>query len=521
MLGKAVSSPDQIERAPCPRCAELAPLAGRVCSHCGGSVLVNLRLSCAIADARDRYQAARALSALSPPFPTFLDGQTLLAAEGSVLARGLTRSEARALAGLVQPWGIEVAVAREAEPQARALSGSKGRQPLPVILASVAAVVVVGFVLNALRTGDVAPAPAEGPPSASVRDSADTTAGAASADTETAAQRALSSAVAVRCESSRGSGFFVGDGLVLTNAHVLCRGAESPEVVLGDGTVLPGAVERRDDWLDVALIRVRKGVAPPLALGDASELRAGARVLTVGSPLGLEFSVTQGILSHPERVVLGTVFLQVDAAVSPGSSGGPLTDGRGRAIGIVSMKVTDAEGLGLALPVNYLFEGEDPWLSRPAGASRERWTAVRERARQAELKEIEEARDDFRQPGLVAAMVMPDGIVRAVVARRSDFRPSSERFSFEIVRGGQALCRPEGEVASWTTDPDAEAMASSSRGARVIEWFRRNQMPTTIYYGVVKLPWSGCPDLERAIGAEVVLERADRRTGRTTLVPFG
>lgn len=482
---------------------------------------MELVLSRAIADARDRYQAARALSALSPPFPPFLEGQALLAVEGRVLARGLTRSEARALAGLVQPWGIEVAATRAAVSQARAPAGARGRPPLAAVVAGVAAVVGVGLALTVLRTGDAAPARTARQASAPVRDSAGSTAGEPSVDPEAAAQRALSSAVAVRCESSRGSGFFVGDGLVLTNAHVLCRGAENPEVVLGDGTVLQGAVERRDDWLDVALIRVRKGVAPPLALGDASELRAGARVLTVGSPLGLEFSVTQGILSHPERVVLGTVFLQVDAAVSPGSSGGPLTDGRGRAIGIVAMKVTDAGGLGLALPVNYLFEGEDPWLSPPAGASRERWAAVRERARQAELKEIEAARDDFRQPGLVAAMVMPDGIVRAVVARRSDFRPSSERFSFEIVRGGQALCRPEGEVASWTTDPDAEAMASSSRGARVLEWFRRNQMPTTIYYGVVKLPWSGCPDLETAIGAEVVLERADRRTGRTTLVPFG
>lgn len=171
----------------------------------------------------------------------------------------------------------------------------------------------------------------------------------------------LSATVALRCGPRIGAGFFVASNEVVTNLHVSGQGGDPIEVQLREGQTASAWVERSSERLDVALLRVSGLTAPPLPLplGDATSLGPGSPVLAAGSPVGLDFTVTQAILSHAERTILGVVYLQFDGSVNPGNSGGPLVDDAGRAIGIVSMKAHGASGISLALPVNYLVAGTE------------------------------------------------------------------------------------------------------------------------------------------------------------------
>jgi S1-C subfamily serine protease len=115
---------------------------------------------------------------------------------------------------------------------------------------------------------------------------------------------------------------------------------ESVQVGLSDDQTLSGEVLRRDDRLDVGLVRVSGANVSPLPLGDVGEVAAADRVMIVGGPVGLDFSVQEGSLSSLQRSANGVANLQVDAKVCAGNSGGPVIDGQGRVVGIVAMKVT-------------------------------------------------------------------------------------------------------------------------------------------------------------------------------------
>jgi serine protease Do len=149
------------------------------------------------------------------------------------------------------------------------------------------------------------------------------------------AERVLAATAALRCGPRIGAGFFVAPDEVVTNLHVSGQGGDPIEVRLRGGQTGSAWVERSNERLDVALLRV-SGLTTtplPLPLGDATLLGPGSPVLAAGSPVGLDFTVTQAILSHAERTILGVVYLQFDGSVNPGNSGGPLVDDAGRAIG--------------------------------------------------------------------------------------------------------------------------------------------------------------------------------------------
>lgn len=154
-------------------------------------------------------------------------------------------------------------------------------------------------------------------------------------------------------------------------------------------------------------MRVTGAGARPLPLGDAMDLRTGDRVVFIGTPEGLDFTVHEGIVSHSIRSVLGLGYLQIDANVNSGNSGGPLLDPQGRIVGIVSAKVTDADGLGFALPVNYLFEW--PLLPAPgAPPDSDSWNRVLARIDKADQREVEKARDESSRPALVGSRCSRD-----------------------------------------------------------------------------------------------------------------
>src|SRR5262249_7819837 len=157
--------------------------------------------------------------------------------------------------------------------------------------------------------------------------------------------------------------FFVANETVLTNAHVLCPEGQPLTVIFSDGRRATGVPMRSDTLLDLAVVHSAGATAPPLPLGDAGSLNVGDHVVLVGSPVGLEFTVHEGTVSSISRTLLGLAYIQLDAKVNPGNSGGALLDKLGRVVGIVSLKVQTAEGIGLALPINYAYDGAGALIS--------------------------------------------------------------------------------------------------------------------------------------------------------------
>lgn len=171
--------------------------------------------------------------------------------------------------------------------------------------------------------------------------------------------------ISIETPSGKGSGFVLnGDGYAVTNNHVI-EGETRIAAILYQN--VPNGLARRrienveivalNPFVDLALLKL-----PPqkdlklghVVLGNLEDLHAGDGVFAVGNPLGLERSVSQGILSTRNRNFEGLIFLQTDAAINPGNSGGPLFNLKGEVIGVTNMKATQGDNLGFAIPINYV-----------------------------------------------------------------------------------------------------------------------------------------------------------------------
>ncbi len=156
-----------------------------------------------------------------------------------------------------------------------------------------------------------------------------------------------------------GSGFvFDNKGHILTNNHVV-EDADHITVLFSDGVEAKATVVGTDKHSDVAVIKVDNSTYPPLPKGDSSKLKVGELVMAIGSPFGFSQSVTTGIISALERNAVGIndyeSFIQTDAAINRGNSGGPLVDMDGNVIGVNSAIVsgsTGNDGIGFAIPIN-------------------------------------------------------------------------------------------------------------------------------------------------------------------------
>ncbi|MDC3175906.1 trypsin-like peptidase domain-containing protein [Prochlorococcus sp. AH-716-D13] len=163
-----------------------------------------------------------------------------------------------------------------------------------------------------------------------------------------------------RIEQSQGSGFIFGDGLVMTNAHVV-NGSQKLIVGLSNGKKYKGKLIGQDLLTDLAIIKLEgKGPWPKAKLGDSSKIEVGDWAIAVGNPFGLENTVTLGIISNLNRNVsqLGIYdkkfeLIQTDAAINPGNSGGPLLNSKGEVIGINTLiRSGPGAGLSFAIPIN-------------------------------------------------------------------------------------------------------------------------------------------------------------------------
>jgi serine protease Do len=159
-----------------------------------------------------------------------------------------------------------------------------------------------------------------------------------------------------RFETIVGSGIIIErDGQILTNAHVV-DGAASLSVTLDHGARTPARVLGLDPVLDVALIRIdHVGPLPVARLGDSGSIRVGDEVVAIGNPIGLDQTMTRGIVSGLNRVLPGIsdeAMIQTDAPINPGNSGGPLVDRCGEVVGLTTLISEEAQSIGFAVPIN-------------------------------------------------------------------------------------------------------------------------------------------------------------------------
>jgi S1-C subfamily serine protease len=160
-------------------------------------------------------------------------------------------------------------------------------------------------------------------------------------------------------EQGTGSGFILSaDGVIMTNSHVV-EGTDRVQVVLRDGRRFDGQVLGSDAVTDVAVIKINADNLPSVKIGDSEALSPGEWAIAIGNPLGLDNSVTVGIISATGRSSsdIGVPdkrigFIQTDAAINPGNSGGPLLNAKGEVIGMNTAIISGAQGLGFAIPIN-------------------------------------------------------------------------------------------------------------------------------------------------------------------------
>jgi serine protease Do len=233
-------------------------------------------------------------------------------------------------------------------------------------------------------------------------------------------------------QQSSGSGFLVSrDGYILTNNHVV-EDASRVRVAMQDRRVFEAKIVGRDPTTDVAVLKIDGANFTALGFGDDAQLRIGEWVLAIGNPLGLDFTVTAGIVSAKGRALPGlnpdqyaiTDFIQTDAAINPGNSGGPLVNSRGEVIGINSAIASQTglfAGYGFAIPITLAKQVMDDLIAH--GEVRRAVLGVSigevfpEDAQVAGLKRIAgvkvEGFTGENSPGLRAGMEPGDVIIKA------------------------------------------------------------------------------------------------------------
>src|SRR5829696_4743242 len=237
----------------------------------------------------------------------------------------------------------------------------RGRGPSRWLAAVIAGIVLLasGYGISQVLDRDDATPTGAGIPTAAPSAAAPAASAPASGQEPAAAvaKALLPTVVEIRQGSGLGSGFvYDKNGYIMTAAHVV-QGADQVQVRLYNGTQLTGKVLGTDELNDVAVVKVdRTGLAAaPLALGET--IQVGQLAVAIGSPFGLNETVTAGIISATDRTLEGREVIQTDAPINPGNSGGVLADRRGRVIGINDAIQTGSDsngnvGIGFAVPID-------------------------------------------------------------------------------------------------------------------------------------------------------------------------
>lgn len=489
------------DRECCFFCAEPAGFDAQVCPRCRGNLLVDVRLSSAVRDDRVRYRIARSLASLGLQMPAFAALQRSLGDARPLVARAVTRAVAVRIANIVAPEGLTSSFAP--------VAGSAGRRGGGLGVALVAAsVILVAVGLGALGWMGWRFVAAGAETRTEAQPALPTTATPVSLSTRELAAKSLPSTVSLRCPNSVASGFFVTPDTLMTNAHALCKGSGAVEVVLSDGQKKSGIPVQSDRQLDLALIKVPGANANPLPLGDAGETAVGDRVVLIGSPVGLEFTVHEGSISSLSRSLRGLAFIQIDAKVNPGNSGGPLLDNHGRVVGIVSLKHMGAEGIALALPINYAYLGGMVAAPRDVPPTRRFQEVMQARARSEEVKEPEAAPSEsgVRLPMLVGATTDQYSRLVAHVLLVSREVPGYRLVAVKVWAGLDVVCTMKGDIYEWKeVDEHAPPLAVDQR---MLPEIAKRSQGGRLFLGEAPLRFDLCP-FDRMRGERIFLELED------------
>lgn len=167
------------------------------------------------------------------------------------------------------------------------------------------------------------------------------------------AEEIYNSVFVVYSDDSLGSGFAIGKNCIITNAHVI---SSSNRVEIGtySGDTYRAFVISMDRISDIAVLGVTGGSFTPIQIANLDEISAGDDVYAIGAPNSMAYTLTKGVVSSKNRIIRKQRYIQTDAAVNPGNSGGPLLNESGEVIGVNSYKISNSEGIGLAIPIDYV-----------------------------------------------------------------------------------------------------------------------------------------------------------------------
>jgi S1-C subfamily serine protease len=324
---------------------QASPAFSRVCPECGRRVPIKVR-SCRCGSTLDELPetaSAAPVRAIAAPDEasrgpigrsTVITGAVVLVGAFVTLSIWTNRAQpvssepAKAIEAT-----IPVATATPAPPGAGVAAALPPSAPLPIV---------------------ESPAPAA-PANSAVVPAAVAIAPAAPASLEDVISRAMPAVVRVESADGSGSGFFIAPDTILTNVHVVGRN-RSVTIRRTDGTTTSARVDTTSPEFDIAIMRISapNPDQPTLTMGSGMNARAGQEIVALGTPLGLQNTVTRGIVSAV-REVGGVTLIQTDAAINPGNSGGPLLDRGGSVIGIATMGMRSevAQGLSFGIAIEH------------------------------------------------------------------------------------------------------------------------------------------------------------------------
>lgn len=458
----------------CPFCGKQGIPDGPVCPTCGESLLVAVELEQGIAGTRERHEAARVLAGLGPPAPNFERAAWLLGNGGATLAERVSREFATRLIAALLPLGVRTRVVapKKADRRSSSLPWVAALSAVVLALAGGAALWRVQKEQQKARAKADAEAEAARPKPLT---------------TQEIAKKALPAVASVTCKDGLGSAFFIEPEVALTNAHVACPLGEAQEVLLRDGRTLSGVTLWRDDWLDLAKVRVVGANATPLVVGDATALVPGDPVVFVGSPKGLEFTLHDGKISFVGRPYLGLGYLQLNGTVNPGNSGGPVLDTFGRVVGVVSLKVMDAEGIGLALPIQYAVA---PRATPDAGTPEEtRWKELLARVDEENERELAKAKKSAAGPMFLGVAEMGDDVPLGLFIERWASTPKARAHRLVVEAGPARQCTLTVTTRRW--DPLATA-SSKAKNQRRAQWLVKYGAAKDLYVAAGPIGLGDC-----------------------------
>ncbi|HTP24666.1 MAG TPA: S1C family serine protease [Anaeromyxobacteraceae bacterium] len=473
----------------CPACGQHSD-AEVSCTRCGANLRVDLWVEGPVPDERKRFAAARGLASLGLPGGTVSRLKRDLARRADPVVFGLTRSMARAAIEVLGREGIS-AVARGSLPR-------RTTSPVRPVLGGIAAgLVLAGGLLHLGRQRRAAidgeAGTARAVPARALAPTAATPAARSPVPltTQEIANLAVGSVVEVTCGGKLGTAFFVDPEHAATNEHVLC-GMDAPlRLRLKDGRELLGRAVAVEKALDVAVIEVPGAAAKAIELGDSTVLLPGDPLVFIGNPHGLDFTVHDGKVSYVGRNLFGKAYVQMNATVNPGNSGGPLLDAHGHVVGIVSLKMTSADGIGLALPVEYL----RPLLRLPAAAldAQARWRNTLDRVRKENAAEVEQYRDRYQRPAIIEVGLGSRGGLYAVVLQRWRNGPSRLSITVDVRANDQTLCSANATIADWEqVEQILEKELRDAPDQPRLVWASENHILRDVFAGTAPLDLGRC-----------------------------